>query len=95
MLSNLFLKSLLKIKLLMAFFVMVSPMALLADNHGEGAPGVMEIYQCDLINGATADDVLKFGRGDFSEFAADAGNEVRSFLWTPVTPTSCEKNFFQ
>ena len=71
-------------RLLLGLSVLASPTILLADDHGEGAPGVMEVYQCNLINGATVDDVLKFGRGDFTKFAKSVGNEVMSFMWTPA-----------
>lgn len=73
-----------EIKLLMVLAALLSPTLLLADDHSESAPGVIEIYECDLINGATVDDVLKFGRGNFTEFAKEVGNDVMSFLWTPV-----------
>lgn len=84
MLLKQYFKRALGIRLLMAFAVLVSPTMLLADDHGQGAPAVMEIYQCNLINGATTEDVLKFGRGEFTEFAEGVGNDVMSFLWTPV-----------
>lgn len=73
-----------EIKLLMVLAALLSPTLLLADDHSESAPGVIEIYECDLINGATVNDVLKFGRGNFTEFAKEVGNDVMSFLWTPV-----------
>ena len=80
------LKGFVRIRLIIALAIVFSPGMLLADNHGDSAiaPGVMEIYECALINGATVDDVLKFGRGDFTEFAQGVGNEVRTFLWTPL-----------
>ena len=84
MLLKQYFKRALGIRLLTVFSFLVSPTMLLADDHGEAAPAVMEIYQCNLINGATVDDVLKFGQGDFTEFAGDVGNDVMSFLWTPV-----------
>lgn len=85
MLRKLSLKALGQTRLLIAFSIMVSPTMLLADDHGKNAPSVTEIYPCNLINGATVDDVLKFGRGEFTEFAKDVGNDVGSYLWTPVS----------
>ena len=76
-----------KIKLLMALAALLSPTLLLADDHSESAPGVIEIYECDLINGATVDDVLKFGRGNFTEFAKEVGNDLMScLLYTSPSP---------
>jgi hypothetical protein len=65
---------------LMAVFSLTS----FADHHAMPENGVVELYECDLNDGASIEDVVNFGRSDFKKFVAKQKLSVNSFLWEPV-----------
>ena len=61
----------------------ILPMGAFADNHMPPT-NIAAIYECNLIDGATADDVAAFGAGKFKNWVGNNDYNVGSYLWEAV-----------
>jgi hypothetical protein len=55
-----------------------------ADHHAPPENGVVEIYECNLNEGASVANVVRYGRDDFKKFVDKNKISVNAFIWDPV-----------
>ena len=58
--------------------------SVLAAHHEEASPQVAEIYDCNLKEGVTADQLAALGAGDFAALVKEHDLTMTSFLWEAV-----------
>ena len=71
-----------RLKLVLALSLML-PMGAFADDHMPPT-NIAAIYECNLMDGVTADDVAAFGAGKFKNWVVKNDYNVGSYLWEAV-----------
>lgn len=66
-----------------------------AAHHEEASPQVAEIYDCNLKEGVTADQLAALGAGDFADLVKKHDLNMTAFLWRrcPLTNPTIRSMF--